>query len=125
MGRCRAYIKSLDRTVSVTGITFNPDGDVIYIFSAETGQDHYGHDVELLFGDAEESTNATRSQNYCIKLMNKETRFTGYVNEIANKVKSINPDKVLAECMTKEMAESIAKGINKEKYLVTIVPELD
>lgn len=214
----KAYIKSLDRIVTVTSVVFNPDGDVSYIFSAETGQDYYSGDVVLLpftgytdmsgaelydqdltelwvegerrvfkirirevirnvenQPDFEEGTskvsitgvvfewldyklfpcvgetgkidteNMLKLGNYLtdpqcfdqqpplppkfsvmhvIKATNKSNKFTGYVNRIeSDKVKSIHPDKHAAERMFKETAQRIAKTINKDKYLVTVIPE--
>lgn len=92
-----AYIKSLDRTVAVTQIVFNPDGQPIYIFSADTGQDHYGHDVDLIINDGNIDVSVhqvPKSHSLkVIKMINKETGFTGYVNKLSSKA-----NKMLIEC---------------------------
>lgn len=119
-----AYIKSLDRTVAVTQIVFNPNGQPIYIFSADTGQDHYGHDVDLIVDDGNVDLSVyqvPKSHSLkVIKMINKETGFTGYVNKLSSKVKSINPETGDAIIFTTEQANDIASSIDKNKYLVSI-----
>lgn len=119
-----AYIKSLDRTVAVTQIVFNPDGQIIYVFSADTGQDHYGHDVDLIINDGNIDVSVHQEPKSnplkIIKLINKETGFVGYANKVSGKVKSINPEKVDAVSLTTEQAKVIAASIDKNKYLVSI-----
>lgn len=119
-----AYIKSLDRTVAVTQIVFNPDGQIIYVFSAETGQDHYGHDVDLIVDDGNVDLSMPKEPKSnplkVIKMINKENGFVGYVNKLSSKVQSINPEKGDAVSLTTEQAKVIASSIDKNKYLVSI-----